>query len=197
MWKKLILVCSPPASGKTYISRQLATNLHHVVYLDKDTLVPLSNVAFDVCNLPRMREGDFFEKNLRNVEYDVILDFAFEALKYDDIVLINAPFTQEIRDTEYINSLRQKLKDNFNAKLVVIWVETSPEIIKKRMIERNSPRDKYKLLDWDKYNASVDYSIPENLNNPEVKDDLLIFHNDTEEEYNKSMTDILHILEEE
>lgn len=62
MWKKLILVCSPPASGKTYISRQLATNLHHVVYLDKDTLVPLSNVAFDVCNLPRMREGGFFER---------------------------------------------------------------------------------------------------------------------------------------
>lgn len=41
--KKMILVTSPPACGKTYISKQLAKNLKHVVYLDKDTLIPLSN----------------------------------------------------------------------------------------------------------------------------------------------------------
>ena len=35
--KKLILVVSPPACGKTYVSKILATALHHVVYLDKDT----------------------------------------------------------------------------------------------------------------------------------------------------------------
>ena len=40
--KKLILVTSPPACGKTYISKQLAKNLKHVVYLDKDTLIVLS-----------------------------------------------------------------------------------------------------------------------------------------------------------
>ena len=40
--KKLILVTSPPACGKTYVSKKLAENLNHVVYLDKDTLIPLS-----------------------------------------------------------------------------------------------------------------------------------------------------------
>lgn len=38
--KKLILVTSPPACGKTFISKQLAKALNHVVYLDKDTLIP-------------------------------------------------------------------------------------------------------------------------------------------------------------
>ena len=38
MVKKLILVTSPPACGKTYISKALAARLEHVVYLDKDTL---------------------------------------------------------------------------------------------------------------------------------------------------------------
>ena len=38
--KKLILVTSPPACGKTYVSKKLAENLKHVVYLDKDTLIP-------------------------------------------------------------------------------------------------------------------------------------------------------------
>ena len=42
----MILVTSPPACGKTYISKQLAKNLKHVVYLDKDTLIPLSNRVF-------------------------------------------------------------------------------------------------------------------------------------------------------
>ena len=41
MSKKLILVVSPPACGKTYVSKKLAGALKHVVYLDKDTLIPL------------------------------------------------------------------------------------------------------------------------------------------------------------
>ena len=51
--KKLILVVSPPACGKPFISKKLAENLKHVVYLDKDTLVPLSNVVFDCANQER------------------------------------------------------------------------------------------------------------------------------------------------
>ena len=39
--KRLIMVVSPPASGKTFISKELAKALKHVVYLDKDTLIVL------------------------------------------------------------------------------------------------------------------------------------------------------------
>lgn len=48
MVKKLILVTSPPACGKTYISKALAKRLQHVVYLDKDTLITLSKQIFVV-----------------------------------------------------------------------------------------------------------------------------------------------------
>ena len=34
--KKLILVTSPPACGKTFISKQVAKALPNCVYLDKD-----------------------------------------------------------------------------------------------------------------------------------------------------------------
>ena len=37
--KKMILVTSPPACGKTRLSKRLAAALDHVVYLDKDTLM--------------------------------------------------------------------------------------------------------------------------------------------------------------
>ena len=143
MVKKLILVTSPPACGKTYISKALAKRLQH----------------------------------------------------YDDIVLINAPFTQEIRDMDYIHNLKAKLAEK-NATLVVVWVETSPEIVHERMIARNSDRDIWKLAHWDEYIASCDFSIPENLDDPKVKDDLILFQNNNEEEFEASMQNCLHILEE-
>ncbi|MCH5160719.1 MAG: ATP-binding protein [Clostridiales bacterium] len=192
--KRMILVSSPPACGKTFISKQLAKNLKHVVYLDKDTLIPLSKQIFRVAKKPYDRSSDFFEENIRDYEYEVILNLAFEALSYDDTVLINAPFTREIRDVDYINRLRAQL-DRVGARLTVIWVVTSPEICRQRMIKRNSDRDDYKIRHWDEYVRTVDFSVPTSLDDPDVKDDLLLFYNSSEAEYLKSMHDVLEVLE--
>lgn len=194
MNKKLILVTSPPACGKTYISKQLAKRLKHVVYLDKDTLITLSKQIFVVAGEPYNRSSDFFEENIRNYEYDCIVDLALEALEYNNIALINAPFTREIRDMEYIDKLKEKLKEK-SATLVVIWVETSPEIVRQRMITRNSDRDTWKLENWDEYIGSCNFDIPKNLDDSNIKDDLLIFKNNNDEEFEDSMKDILEILE--
>ena len=192
--KKLILVVSPPACGKTFISKKLAENLKHVVYLDKDTLVPLSNVVFDCANQDRNRSSEFFEKYIRNVEYDVTMDFALEALKYEDCVLINAPFTREIRDNVFMKDLRNRLKEQ-NCGLYVVWVETKLEICRQRMISRNSPRDTWKLEHWDEYIATRDFNVPRNLYEDGVVDKLLIFHNSSQEEYEASMKEVIEELE--
>lgn len=188
--KKLILVTSPPACGKTYVSKKLAENLKHVVYLDKDTLIPLSKQIFLVANEEYNRSSPFFEKYIRNEEYDVILDLAFEALVYADLVLINAPFTREIRDIPYIKSLEAKLKD-YNAQLDVIWVNTSKEVCKERMIERNSDRDTWKLANWDQYIAKCNFNVPKGISN------LHIFNNNNQEEFEASLKEICNKLEEE
>lgn len=193
--KKLILVTSPPACGKTYVSKQLAKALKHVVYLDKDTLIPLSKQIFLVAGEEYNRSSPFFEKNIRDFEYITIVDLALEALQYDDIVLINAPFTEEIRDEVYIQNLKDKLK-LLNASLVVIWVETTIEVSRQRMIARNSDRDVWKLAHWDEYVASHNFNIPITLDDPNVVDDLLIFKNSSNEEYEESLSRIVDILEE-
>lgn len=195
MIKKLILVTSPPASGKTFISKELAKRLKHVVYLDKDTLITLSKQIFVVAGQPYDRSSDFFEANIRDYEYECVVDLALEALEYDDIVLINAPFSDEIRDMKYMSDLKKKLEEK-NATLVVVWVETSPEVVHQRMIDRNSDRDTWKLANWDEYLAQTDFNIPQNLDNPMIKDDLLIFHNNNKEEFETSMSQTLGILEE-
>lgn len=186
--KKLILVTSPPACGKTYISKKLAEALDHVVYLDKDTLITLSRKIFEVANEEYNRSSKFFEENIRNEEYDCILDLAFEALLYEDLVLINAPFTREVRDAEYIKHLEARLAA-YGAELVLVWVNTSPEICKQRMIARNSSRDTWKLAHWDEYLETRDFSVPTVVKN------VLVFDNNNNENFNKEMKRIVSALE--
>ena len=194
--KKMILVTSPPACGKTYISKQLAKSLRHVVYLDKDTLIPLSNRVFAAAGEEINRSSEFFEKNIRDYEYETIVDIGVEALEYDDIVLINAPFTKEVHSEETLERFRNKLRAK-NAKLVIIWVVTSPVVCHKRIIERNSERDTWKLEHWDEYIKTVDFSIPEPLKRLDAGHDLLLFYNSSDEEFEQSMKEILPRLEDD
>lgn len=192
--KRLILVTSPPACGKTFISKQLAKTLKHVVYLDKDTLIILSKQIYKAAGQPYNRDSEFFEEYIRDYEYETVVALALEALEYDDIVLINAPFTEEIRNLDYINNLKERLKEK-NARLTVVWVETSVEVCKQRMIARNSDRDTWKLEHWEEYIATCNFNIPTTLDDPNVIDDLLIFKNSTDAEYEESLTRIVDILE--
>ncbi len=196
MKKKLIIVSAPPASGKTYVSMKLAEQLNHVVYLDKDALVLLSNVVFTVAHEPNDREGPFFEKYLRDVEYQVILNMGFEALKYDDIVLINAPFTKEVHDPSYIAALRKELKDTYDAHLAIIWILCSIETVHQRMIDRNSPRDSFKLADWERFVKSQNFEAPMNLAIPDDPFSLILFDNNDEAKFTESMTRVVRLLEE-
>ncbi len=193
--KRMIFVTSPPACGKTKLSKKLATELRHIVYLDKDTLIPLSKQIFAVAGQPYNRSSDFFEKEIRDYEYDVIMDLAFEALKYEDLVMVNAPFTQEIRDNEYIAKLRAKLKE-YGAKLSVIWIVTDPEVCHQRMIDRASDRDTWKLEHWDEYLSSVNFTVPENLRDPDDEYSLILYHNSTDEMAAEDFKKLLEIFEE-
>ncbi len=196
MEKKLIIVSAPPASGKTYVSMKLAETLSHVAYFDKDSLVPLSNVAYKIAGLPVEREGDFFQKNIRDVEYDVILEMAFTALRYEDIVLINAPFTRELHNIDYINNLRKQLKEKYNAHLVIVWVVCDIETVRARMIARNSSRDVFKIKNFDAWVKTQDFNIPTYLKVEGDPYSLIIFDNSNDEIFKKSMKETIDLLEE-
>ncbi len=191
--KRLILVAAPPASGKSYVARQLARALNPVVYLDKDTLTILSKQIFAVAGEPYNRSSAFFEQQVRNYEYDAILALAQDALRYNNTVLVNAPFTREVRNTQYVSALRKKLFDRHIA-LTIIWVIADPEICHKRMLKRNSERDAWKLAHWDEYIARCDFSIPEDLDNPKDKRDFILFYNSNEKEFKTSLKETLSLI---
>ena len=120
----------------------------------------------------------------------MILDIGFEALEYANLVLINAPFTREVRNNEYITRLKANLAKR-DADLVVIWVETDIEVTRQRMAERNSPRDVWKLAHWDEYVATRDYTTP---SIPALSDCLVKFYNSNNEQYTESMERITKFL---
>ena len=51
-------------------------------------------------------DGAFYLQNLRSAEYATLFDLAFSALRFSDLVLVNAPFLKEVRDVEYMRGLK-------------------------------------------------------------------------------------------
>ncbi len=178
--KKLILVTSPPACGKTFVTRKLAKAMPNCVYLDKDSLIVLSKQIFVVANEEYNRSSDFFEEHIRNYEYDAIMEVAREALEYNDTVFINAPYTREVRKEGYMEELRKDLL-KIGAELVVVWVQCDVEVCRQRMIARNSDRDTWKLNNWDEYVKKLDFSVPTGIKN------LLLFNNSSDAQFKESM----------
>ena len=191
--KHLILVTSPPACGKTYVSKMLARALNPIVYLDKDTLIVLSKQIFVVAGQEYNRSSKFFEDNIRNYEYDAVVDLALESLYYADRCLINAPFTREVRDAEYMRNLRLRLNKK-GVKLAVIWVKTDPEVVHQRMLARNSDRDVWKIQHWDEYSAKVNYDIPGLLNDRTVTDEFFVVNNNSQAELKASLEYLTRML---
>lgn len=170
MSKKLLLVTSPPACGKTRLSKRIAAELYGSVYLDKDSLIPLSKRIFAVAHKPYNRSSEFFKREIRDYEYDAILSIAVEALRYNDTVILNAPFTSELRDADYMSNLKKRV-NLASAKIVIIWIESDEETCFANMKRRNSDRDRWKLSHWREYIKNVDFSVPENSG-----DELLLYN---------------------
>ena len=85
--KKLVLVTSPPACGKTFVTKKLAKAMKNCVYLDKDPLIVLSKQIFKVGHEEYNRSSNFFEREIRDSEYDCIMEMLRDALEYKDTLL--------------------------------------------------------------------------------------------------------------
>ena len=193
MKKKLILVAAPPACGKTYVSELISRSVEHIVYLDKDDLADLIRCAFELCGEKLNMDGQFYAKKLRASEYSTILHIAFSTLRFEDLVLLNAPLSKEVRDSEYMLSLKERAA-SLDAELVLIWVTAPLDICFERMKKRNSDRDTLKLENWDEYVKNIDYSVPLKLVEDNAVDSLIVFDTADDNSFAASLEKTLEII---
>ena len=193
MRKKLVLVASPPACGKTYISKLIAKQIGGIVYLDKDDLAPIVRRAFNLASEPLNMDGEFYVNNIRQVEYETILNIAFSTLEFNDFVLLNAPFGKEIRDNNFIRSLKEKA-NKLNSDLILIWVYAPKEVVYERMKKRASDRDLLKIKKWQEYSSKINYSCPTELIKNQAVTRLITFDSTDDSTTEKSLKETLEIL---
>lgn len=196
MKKKLILVAAPPACGKTYVSELIAKALGNVTYLDKDTLAPMLRRSFALCGQAPDMDGDFYRENLRACEYETILDLAFSALRFEQTVILNAPFSTEVRNTDFIQSLKEKAH-GLQADLMLIWVSAPIDVCFERIKERNADRDQLKIANWEEYVRKINYNAPKELESENAVDTFFIFDTSTDQTTKRAFDEVLKIIKDE
>ena len=174
MKKKLILVSAPPACGKTYVSERIANSVDHIVYLDKDDLSDLVRASFTVSEQDVDMDGEFYINNIRSAEYSTILNIAFSALRFEDTVLLNAPLGKEVRDTEFMKTVRNRAHKQ-GAELVLLWISVPVSVCFERMKQRNSDRDTEKLKNWESYIRKINFAPPYELEKENAVDRFMVF----------------------
>ena len=195
MKKKIIFVAAPPASGKTYVAERLAGAMEHAAYIDKDDLADLLRAAFKTSGNEVNMDGEFYINNLRPSEYSTLLHIAFSVLRFEDAVIVGAPFGKEVRDAEYISGLKARA-NALSAELILLWVSAPRELCYERMKARSSDRDVLKLQNFEEYAKKINYTPPYELAERGAVDRFVVFDTTSEDAFEKSLNYTLDILKD-
>jgi predicted kinase len=153
---RLIFFTGHAGVGKTTLSKMAVQQLHVLTgesffLLDKDTVYSAysAKVMGLITGDPHDRDSPTFLQNLRQPEYDGLLDIARDNLAIGVNVVICAPFSQEVKSRKLFDV--QALGMPANTRIHVAWITIDEELAKLRIISRGDMRDRYKLAHWDEY----------------------------------------------
>jgi predicted kinase len=172
----LVFFCGHAGTGKTTVAKKLIGPLIKTggapfCLLDKDTLFGGYSAAAMamLTGDPNDRDSPLFLQHLRDPEYRGLIDTARDNLELGVSALVVAPLSREVRERRLFD--RAWLGVETDVALRVVWVHTSDEVARERIVERANPNDAYKLAHWDEYRQRR--FVP----GAEVCEDLLMFDN--------------------
>jgi predicted kinase len=155
-----VVVCGFPASGKSTAADFLARVLGTAV-LDKDRFAPLleETVMARLTGDRFDRDSDTYRTLVAPGIYDGLIRTGLTLASAFPIVL-DAPFLSTIRDAA---SHGMRLSEHLRVytgvgeavPMVTVWLDTTPAVIRSRMLLRRAERDAPKLADWDASHANV------------------------------------------
>ncbi|MFD2655734.1 AAA family ATPase [Gracilibacillus thailandensis] len=187
--QKLVFFVGVAGTGKTTVAEKVSEDIS-CAFLDRDTVGGRFVERFLEMNDldPNDRDSTFYKENLRDLEYDTTKDICIENLRVGQNVFMISPFTAELRNKEWIEEViaaSGKSKEEVDVKVVVVTLQDM-EQQRKRIEERGTDRDTWKLENWDSYETRVDFIPTINWDIP--KENINIFDNSgdlTEEKVDK------------
>ncbi|MCC8405492.1 ATP-binding protein [Paraburkholderia sp. MMS20-SJTN17] len=152
----LVFFCGHAGTGKTTLAKMLLGPLMKAsgspfCLLDKDTLYGRYSAAAMglLTGDPNDRDSPLFLQHLREPEYRGLIDTARDNLELGVSALIVGPLSREVRERRLFDHAWLGVAPD--VQLRVVWVQTSDEVARQRIVARADPNDAYKLAHWDDY----------------------------------------------
>ena len=153
---RLILFAGHAGTGKSTLAKRalpliIESTGEDYFFLDKDTVYGAfsAHVMELTTQNPNDRDSPYYLQNLRDWEYQGLIDIARENLLLGVNVILVGPFSKEIQSGRMFNP--EALGIPAQTKISIAWIDLEESEAKRRMEKRDDPRDQWKLAHWDEY----------------------------------------------
>ena len=153
---RLILFAGHAGTGKSTLAKKALPLIIHKTgedffFLDKDTAYGAfsAHVMQLTTQNPNDRDSPYYLKNLRDWEYQGLIDIARENLLLGVNVILVGPFSKEIQSGRMFDPVALGIPPQTT--IQIVWIDLDEAEAKKRMEKRADPRDEWKLDHWDQY----------------------------------------------
>ncbi|QWD59351.1 ATP-binding protein [Polynucleobacter sp. MWH-UH35A] len=153
---RLILFSGHAGTGKSTLAKKALPLIiektgEDFFFLDKDTAYGAfsAHVMKLTTQNPNDRDSPYYLENLRDWEYQGLIDIARENLLLGVNVILVGPFSKEIQSGKMFDAVA--LGVPAQTTIQIAWIDLDEIEAKQRMAKRADPRDEWKLAHWDQY----------------------------------------------
>jgi predicted kinase len=153
---RLILFAGHAGTGKSTLAKKALPLIiektgEDFFFLDKDTVYGAysAHVMELTTQNPNDRDSPYYLENLRDWEYQGLVEIAKENLLLGVNVILIGPFSKEIQSGKMFNP--EALGIPPQTRISIAWIDLDEDEARTRMQKRGDPRDEWKLAHWDQY----------------------------------------------